>query len=500
MIPLLAALPLLAAFILMLLDVLKVKRTVIKGVFLLGALLPVPVVLLNGLGSEIVGGWAREAGIEVALTRTNLPFIAGELVLFIFVALYSLYYFDFRNKKTPKVLALLLLLHTGLMGAFIARDFFNFYIYSEIASVSAFALVAFSDEKGSKRAAFRYLIMSLLASYLFVFAVGIIYMETGYLNVDLVRESAGPSRELNTALALAFTSLLLKAGIFPLHSWLPDAHSSAPTPVSAVLSGAVVKAPAYGMILLLSALPSGETFRAAVMGVAVASIFFGIAGALFQQNAKRFLAYSTVSQMGYVLLGVGSLNFLGAAYYAMAHSIFKGGLFLAVGSLGRESRKLGEFGYRNAPVMAVSVLTLSLAIGGIGPFVGAYGKELLYESLSGPWKLAVPLGSIGTLTSFAKLNHHLRRGEAPGMPAAWKLSSLGLALAALLTGVYLGARVNPRDVLYLSSALPLFALLKWLGVLGRSPGVGPREIGRDVNILTAVFVMMTIAMILLQGV
>ncbi|WP_281176009.1 proton-conducting transporter transmembrane domain-containing protein [Thermococcus celericrescens] len=258
MIPLLAALPLLAAFILMLLDVLKAKRSLIQGVFLLGALLPVPVVLLNGLGSEIVGGWAREAGIEVALTRTNLPFIAGELVLFIFVALYSLYYLDFRNKKTPKVLALLLLLHTGLMGAFIARDFFNFYIYSEIASVSAFALVAFSDEKGSKRAAFRYLIMSLLASYLFVFAVGIIYMETGYLNVDLVRESAGPSRELNTALALAFTSLLLKAGIFPLHSWLPDAHSSAPTPVSAVLSGAVVKAPAYGMILLLSALPPGK--------------------------------------------------------------------------------------------------------------------------------------------------------------------------------------------------------------------------------------------------
>ncbi|WP_245610417.1 hypothetical protein [Thermococcus celericrescens] len=86
------------------------------------------------------------------------------------------------------------------------------------------------------------------------------------------------------------------------------------------------------------------------------------------------------------------------------------------------------------------------------------------------------------------------------MPAAWKLSPLGLALAAILTGVYLGAGVNPREVLYLSSALLLFALLKWLGVLDRSPRAGPREIGRDVNILTAVFVMVTIAMILLQGV
>ncbi|ASJ07851.1 cation:proton antiporter [Thermococcus siculi] len=498
MIPLMSALPLLFAFLTVLLDVLQARRGIIKAVFVLGVLSPLPVLWLAKGESEIVGGWAREAGIEVALTETNVPFILGELILFLFVAIYTVYYLDFRDRKTPKVLALFLLIHTGLLGAFIARDFFNFYIYMEIASVSAFALVAFSEERGAKRAAFKYLILSLLASYLFVFSIGLVYMETGYLNVELVSGTAVPSRALNTALALASASLILKAGIFPLHSWLPDAHSKAPTPVSAVLSGAVVKAPAYGMVLLFSALPSGGTFRTAIMGVAVASIFFGVAMALLQRNAKRLLAYHTVSQMGYILLGIASLNFAGAAYYAMAHSIFKGGLFLGVGSLATKSRKLGEFGYRNAPVMAFSILMLSLAIGGVSPFIGAYAKGLVSSGLATGWKLAVYLGTLGTLVSFTKLNYHLMGTEAPRVPSAWKLSSLGLALAALAAGVILGAGINPKDALSIALAVVLFFLLKALGILGKARPAPSRDAGRDINLMTMTLVAVIVILTLLH--
>ena len=492
-----AAFPLLFAFLIVILDTLRAKNVLIKATFVLGAVLPAGV-FLGDRGRKIVGGWSREAGIEVGIGEINAPFIVGELILFTVVALYSLSYFDFRNKKTPKALALLLLLHAGLMGAFIARDFFNFYVYMEIASVSAFALVAFSDEKGSKRAAFKYLILSLLASYLFVFAIGIIYMETGYLNVELVAENALPSRELKAAFGIAFASLILKAGIFPLHGWLPDAHSIAPTPVSVVLSGAVVKAPAYGMILLFSALSPEGPFRTAAMALAVVSVFFGIAGALLQKDAKRLLAYHTVSQMGYVLLGTASMNFVGAAYYAMAHSLFKGGLFLSVGSLGKKSRRLGEFGYRNTPLMAFSILMLSLAIGGVSPFIGSYAKGLISSDLEGAWKWAVTAGTVGTLVSFTKLNYHLSKGETGDLGPIEKLSSLALALTTLSAGLYLGAEPKLGDVPYIFAALLVFFALKFSGVLERELRGGMGEAGKEVNVLVALFVAFMLAALLIQ--
>ena len=497
MIPLMVAFPLLFGFIIVILDTLRAKKILIKASFLLGAVLPAGVFLVEN-GGEIVGGWSRVAGIEVGIGEINAPFIAGELMLFTVVALYSLSYFDFRDKKTAKALVLFLLMHAGLLGSFLAKDFFNFYIYMEIASVSAFALVAFSEEPGSKKAAFKYLILSLLASYLFIFAIGVIYMETGYLNVGLVAENALPSRELSTALGVAFASLLLKAGLFPLHGWLPDAHSIAPTPVSALLSGLVVKAPAYGMILLFSALPVGESLKTAAMIVAVASIFFGIIMALLQRDAKRLLAYHTVSQMGYVLLGIVTFNFIGAAYYALDHSLFKGGLFLSVGSLGTRSRKLGEFGYKNAPLMTFSVLMLSLAIGGISPFIGSYAKGLISSGLPGVWRWAVPLGTIGTLVSFTKLNYYLSRGETGVLRPSWKLSSLVLALTTLGAGIYLGAGLKLSDAVYIFTAVLAFFVLRALGVFEIEAYSEAKDVGRDVNVLTAVFVTFMLTVLLLQ--
>ncbi|WP_258083807.1 proton-conducting transporter transmembrane domain-containing protein [Thermococcus thermotolerans] len=498
MIPLMVAFPLLFGFIIVILDTLRARKVLIKGAFITGAVLPAGIFVLNNGRAEIVGGWDRVAGIEVGIGGINEPFIAGELMLFTVVALYSISYFDFRDKKTPKALVLFLLMHSGLLGAFIARDFFNFYIYMEIASVSAFALVAFSDDPGSKKAAFKYLLLSLLASYLFIFAIGLIYMETGYLNVELVAENALPSRELNVALGIAFASLLLKAGIFPLHGWLPNAHSVAPTPASALLSGIVVKAPAYGMILLFSALPVGESLKTVALAVAVASIFFGIVMMLPQRDAKRFLAYSTVSQMGYVLIGVATFNFTGAAYYALAHSLAKGGLFLGVGSLGRKSRKLGEFGYRNAPLMAFSVLMLSLAIGGISPLVGSYAKGLLSSSLPGDWNWLIPLGTLGTMIAFTGLNYHMLGRESPEIKPSWEPPSLALALLTLAAGIYLGAGLKLADVIYIAAAVPGFFALKKLGIPEVELEVKRNRVGEEINVLAAVFVTFMLTVLLLQ--
>ncbi len=217
LIAVLVALPLLFAFITALTIPLRTEKYA-RYFFLAGALFPWLVYLLvGGERSEVVGGWPRMGGIEVALDTYNSLLVLGELILFSAVALYSIDYFK-KDVKPP--LVLLLLVHAGLLGAFISRDLFNFYIFMEIASVSAFALVGFSGRKDALKAAYKYLMLSLLASYFFVFSIGIIYLKTGYLNLELISQSP-LSPEVEAAVAVAFTSLLLKAGIFPLHLWLP---------------------------------------------------------------------------------------------------------------------------------------------------------------------------------------------------------------------------------------------------------------------------------------
>lgn len=493
MIAVLVAIPLLFAFLTALTIPLMMEKYA-RYLFLVGALLPWLAYLLMGEGSEVVGGWPRVGGIEVALDIYSSLLVLGELILFSAVALYSVTYF----KKEVKALILLLLVHAGLLGTFISRDLFNFYIFMEIASVSSFALVGFSGEKRAIRAAYKYLMLSLLASYFFVFSIGIIYLKTGYLNLELISQ-VSPSTEIRAAVALALASLLLKAGIFPLHLWLPDAHANAPSPVSALFSGAVVKAPAYGMLLLSLYLPLPESLRNALLVLAFSSMFFGVGAMLVEGDVKRFLAYSTVSQMGYVLLGIATLNPLGAIYYAFAHMLFKGGLFLSAGAMvdKAKARELDKLSYRGDILLMVSTIMLSLAIGGIWPFVGSPAKAALLKGLPYGRELFY-LAGMGTLASFTKLNYYLMkgRGEESGTLA---LPSVMMALAALLAGFSLGGSPKAMDVYLLLGGAVLFLLLKASGLL--EIRLEKREITPgDVNLGAALFALFLLLLLhLSQG-
>lgn len=493
MIAFLVAIPLLFAFLTALTIPLRVEKYA-RYLFLAGALLPWLAYLLMGEGSEVVGNWPRVGGIEVALDTYSSLLVLGEMILFSAVALYSISYF----KKDVKALILLLLVHAGLLGSFISRDLFNFYVFMEISSVASFALVGFSGEKRAIRAAYKYLMLSLLASYFFVFSIGIIYLKTGYLNLELISR-VSPSAEIRVAVALALASLLLKAGIFPLHIWLPDAHANAPSPVSALLSGAVVKAPTYGMLLLSLYFPLIGVLRTVLLGTAFASMLFGVALALLQKDIKRLLAYHTVSQMGYVLLGIATLNPLGAIYYSFAHMLFKGGLFLSAGAMVDRSRtrKLEKLSYRGNTVLMASTLMLSLAIGGIWPFVGSPAKAVLIEGLPYGRELFYIAG-LGTLASFTKLNYHLMKGriEKSGKLA---LPSFMMALAALLAGFSLGGSPKAVDAYLLLGGVVLFLLLKASGLL--EVKLPKREITpRDVNIGATLFALFLLLLLhLSQG-
>ncbi|WP_456396181.1 proton-conducting transporter transmembrane domain-containing protein [Thermococcus sp.] len=502
MIPVLVAVPLLFAFMTVLVDTVIRSRRIRAGMvpllYISGSLLPWPVLLVSYKGTpvdEIVGGWTRAGGIEVALNGYNFYFILGALILFSAVSIYSAGHF-----RTGKEYSVILLMEAGVLGAFISRDLFNYYIYMEIASVCAFILTALSDEEGARKAAFRYLVFSLTASYLFIFATGIIYLKTGYLNLELIRQTARPSREIITAVGMAFSALLLKAGVFPLHFWLPDAHSRASTPASALLSGVVVKVPVYGMLLLFYALPVGPVMRNALTVVAFLSIFGGIAGALFQINAKRLLAYSTVSQLGYILLGLSTGSIYGAIYYSLAHMLFKGGLFLSVGSLAdaQGTKNMRELSYRGNRGVMAALLLLSLALPGISPFITAYGKKLILSGLSWPGVPLLYAATAGTMLYIIKLNYHL---AGPGKRGSVKAPvSLILGLLTLISGIYLSPSLNPADWMLLLLTSVVFMLLRKTGILEKTLHLTlAGEFGREVNMQMMLFFLFVLGMMLIQG-
>ncbi len=509
MIPLIVALPLLFAFLFTISTYFDVARIYREGLFLVGIFSPIPVFILNLEQlpvNTVIGGWSRIAGIEVGINGVNYFFLLAALIVFPLVAVYSLNYFDKSHERKGLVskyskFTLILLLYSGVLGSFISKDLFDFAVYMEIASISAIILVASSSTEKSKLASFRYLILYLLSSFFFIFSIGIIYVKTGYLNFHLIEHNLVMDREIKVAIAVAFIALITKAGIFPLHFWLPEAHSRADTPVSALLSGVTVKVPVYGMVLFLQHTNVGFLTYPLIV-VAFASMILGIIMALLQKNAKKLLAYHTVSQMGIVLIAVSVLDVYAAAHYVLAHALFKSGLFLSIGvlvsSYGTKDLKKLSFGGRR--ILIASVVILSLAIGGISPLIGAFGKHEIMTEFSSIGIYLLYAGSIGTLISFSKLNYMLfKSGDQNFIEKGYQLESTVAFLFALLTigfGVYYYPKLHRMDILLLVTAIVVFLGLKYLRILEwKIPKYyeeNMRGLAEQINFYTAVFVFFNI--------
>ncbi|AAL81271.1 cation:proton antiporter [Pyrococcus furiosus DSM 3638] len=415
----------------------------VKVLYLLGVFLPV--ILLPFSQGGVVGGYSRLLGIEVDLDSITFLFLIAELTVFSMSSLYVVTYATEWRK-----LSLLLLMHSGLIGAFISKDLFNFYVFMELSAISSFALIASSKEKGSYKAAYNYLLLSMTASYLLVLSLGMIYFSTGTLNVKLAQGREVP----RIAVLIASLALSLKSGIFPLHIWLPDAHSKADTYLSAILSGIAVKAPVYGLVLL-SYLADLSFLRP----LAMMSMIFGVVLAMVQVNAKRVLAYHTVSQMGYVLLAISYNNPYAAAIYSFAHAIFKSGLFLSIGALvdARKRKELNYLGCRNCYILLITVAILSLSIAGFGITVGGVAKEILSKATK---EEALIYGvSLGTAFSFAKLNYYLWKGYGHKPSVKRVIPSLVLSLIALGMGIMWNGTPSYKDVL-IPLGFVLFLLAK----------------------------------------
>jgi multicomponent Na+:H+ antiporter subunit D len=346
--------------------------------------------LQSGTFTYAAGGWAPPYGIELrfdAYAATAAIFCLIGLLAVVFSRHYV------PASLPPERIALFYALVTinlgGLNGFVIAGDLFTLFVFTEIFSISAYALVATARGPQAGLAALKYLFMGSVSSLLVLLAIGLIYAQTGTLNMADAAGRLGQAESLRpAALALALFGIgfLVKAALFPLHLWLPDAHASAPGPVSALLSAVVVKAGVIGMIRLIQIFSESDpalvsAMQQVLLWLGALSALFGGLAALVQADLKRLLAYSTVANIGYIFMGLGlgtASAVAGASVHIINHAVIKAALFLAASALIHQSglRRIDDLrGLGNRmPLTAFALSCCMLALAGVPPTAGFVGK------------------------------------------------------------------------------------------------------------------------------
>lgn len=335
-----------------------------------------------------VGGWPTPIGIDMRLDAlANLLLLAINLVG-LAVALYSV---DYMRRFSARVhyYGLFLLMITGMNGVVLAGDLFNLYVFLEVAAVASYSLVAFGCAHEELEASFKYIVLGTLSSTLILVGVALVYGMTGTLNMAQMASRIAETR-MDAPLLLAFGLFIVgfsfKAALVPFHAWLPDAHPAAPAPVSAMLSGVLIKAIGIYVLarLAFNVFGVGESELGLLRWLGVLSMIVGGLMAAGQNDIKRLFAYSSISQVGFMVLGLGlgtPLGLVGALYHLVNHALFKSLLFLNAGSVeyATGTRKLNELGGLNRalPVTGATSLVGSMSIAGVPPFNGFWSKLII---------------------------------------------------------------------------------------------------------------------------
>lgn len=295
--------------------------------------------------SYAIGGWAAPWGIEYRVDAVNafiLIIVTAISVVALMFAKTSVAQEVASDKQGLFYTAWLLCL-TGLLGIAITGDVFNLFVFLEISSLSSYVLIGLGQDRRALTASFQYLVMGTIGATFILIGIGLLYMVTGTLNMmDLATRLAllGDSRTVQTALAFLTVGIGLKLALFPLHLWLPNAYTYAPSAVTVFLAATATKVAVYMLLrFLFQVFDASFTFGAMPLGgflavLAAVGILSTSTVSIFQDNVKRMLAYSSVAQVGYMVLGISLVSSAGltaALLHLFNHALMKGTLFLALG-------------------------------------------------------------------------------------------------------------------------------------------------------------------------
>jgi len=438
--PLFIAVPLVTAFLLPVFGKKgKAVATVIANLATV-SLLVLAVLSIGRTDVYEIGEWSIPFGINLVLDGLSSLLLLAIGVVSTAAMLFSARYMEQYTAKA-KYLSLFMLMVAGMNGVVLSGDIFNLFVFLEIASIASYALVGFGCEHEELEASFKYMVLGRIGSIFVLFAVALVYGNTGSLNMAYISkaiQSSGLNAGLTFALGLFITGFGLKAALVPFHAWLPDAHPSAPAPISAMLSGVLIKALGVYALARVVFNVFGITIQMGwiLIVLGLLSMVAGAFLAIGQWDFKRLLAYSSISQLGYVVLGIGlggliiardgnlawaSLAILGGLFHLVNHAVYKSLLFLSSGSVQmstgtRQMKQMGGLAEK-LPVTRTACTIASASIAGIPPFSGFWSKLILVIAAIQAgfyWVAAVIVFvSLCTLIMYLKVQRYVFLGELP---------------------------------------------------------------------------------------
>jgi Formate hydrogenlyase subunit 3/Multisubunit Na+/H+ antiporter, MnhD subunit len=431
------------------------------GFFAAAAILLLQIIMSCTMGSPL---WSRIEAISkanhIAVLSANsysslMLFTIGLVALIsLSLGMYSqnINLFNFSN--------LVLLVVMGMDGVVLVNDLFSLYVFLEITAVSTFILISIQKKGNALEGSFKYLIMSALATVFILLAIALIFMMVGSLKFDVIGkyfEGLGgtmPIPALASAVLL-LSGLLIKGGLIPFHGWLPDAYSSAPPAVSILVAGIETKiAGVYSMLIVYTSVLNKNPLVGAILIIfGIVSVVLGALNAIGQDDFKTMLAFSSISQIGYIIIGIGigtPLSLMGAVFHFFNHAVFKSLLFVNSGAVEMQTgtRDFGKLGglASKMPYTGVTSIIGFLSTAGIPPFSGFWSKFII---IAAAWQskyyaiaAAALLSSILTICYFLKLQKEIFFGEPKeGLEgiseanAGFKYASVILSAITVIAGV-----------------------------------------------------------------
>jgi multicomponent Na+:H+ antiporter subunit D len=380
-------------------------------------------VSVSGVISYAMGGWEPPIGIEYRIDSVNSILIVLVSFMALIVALYARKSIEVEivAEKRSMFYAMYLLCLTGLLGILATGDAFNAFVFLEISSLSTYVMIAMGKDKRSLIASYQYLIMGTIGATFYVIGIGLIFIMTGSLNLNDISEqinNVSTIRPILASLAFITVGISLKLALFPLHSWLPNAYTYAPSVASAFLASTATKVAVYLLIRYFfdvygyNIVFEDYWLSMLLIILSIAAMIGASLVAIFQNNIKKMFAYSSIAQMGYITLGVAIANhsgLVGSLVHIINHALIKGTIFMAIGCF----------------VMKLNSTTIE-DFAGIGKKMPLTMTAFTIATLS---LIGIP-GTVGFISKWYIITGAIEKG--------WWWLVISIALSSLLALIYVG--------------------------------------------------------------
>lgn len=441
------------------------------------------------------GGWPARYGITFVADTLSALMVLLSATIAAATFVYSLWNID-QQRRTFGFYPLMQILLMGANGAFLTGDLFNLYVWFEVLLIASFVLLVLGNERPQMEGALKYVTLNLISSMLFLTAIGILYGSVSALNMaDIVTKLPGLPASMTGALAmLLLVAFGIKAAIFPLFFWLPDSYHTPPATVIALFAGLLTKVGIYSVLRIFTLFFHGTVQQDQLLFLVIAGLtmVIGVLGAVAQSEVRRILAFHSVSQMGYIVMGFAlftSASVAAAIFFILHHSIVKSNLFLISGVIRRRggSTRLSELGdlIKSAPLLAALFMITALSLAGVPPLSGFWAKlglvqaGLKINSIGSMIIVAVSLAvSVLTLISMIKIWNEAFWKPCPEhiekhtQPASAVENALMYGPVIFLTALTVAVGLAPQPLLGLvqQAADQLFSQSNYVqAVLGKTP-------------------------------